>query len=290
MRFESPRRPSLPPRPVRPHRRAWRAGALALLLACAAAPLSAQAPDSARWKTLVTGADGTVLAIDSPTVSRTGDSIFTVRTSLRFPRRVVLASGDTVDREVDTEELDCRGDSARPLLSEEFDGKERVAVTILSEKWAPVAAGRRAVFDAGCVWLLGGFAARLPRSYWLVDVEEQPVLVNHDAVFSALRREYPFRLRESGQTGTVTLRFRVMEDGRPDRASVRVEQFTHPGFSEAAVRVVYAMRFRPARVRGRPVPVWVGMPVQFDLADGPGRVPPGSPPPIPPMPQTPTRL
>jgi len=272
---------------MRRHRRKGRVAALALLLACAAAPLSAQVPDSVRWKTVLTGADGTVLAIDSPTVARTGDSIFAVRTSLRFPRRIALASGDTVDREVDTEEMDCKGDSARPFVSQEFDGAEIVAMTILSRKWGPVASGRRAVFDASCAWLLGGFAVRLPKSYDLTDVEEQPELVNREAVAAAVGREYPRILRAAGQTGTVTLRFRIMEDGRADRGSVSIEQTTHPDFGDAAARVVYAMRFRPARVNHHPVSVWVTLPVTFRLAYGPGSIPPGSPSPLPPLPPSP---
>jgi len=143
------------------------------------------------------------------------------------------------------------------------------------------------VFDASCAWLLGGFAARLPRSYDLREVEEQPELVNREAVGAALTREFPPRLRTSGESGAVTLSFRVMGDGRPDRASVRVEQFTHPDFARAAVRVVYAMRFNPARVHGVAVPVWVTLPVTFSASPGPGRVQPGSPPPLPPLPQMP---
>ena len=196
-------------------------------------------------------------------------AVFTVRTSLRFPRRIAVAAGDTVDREVDTEELNCKGDSARPILSEEYDGAEKVAETMLSREWAPVTPGRRAVFDASCAWLLGGWAARLPRSYNLSDVEEQPELINREAVQSALNREYPQDLRAMGLAGTVLLRFRVMEDGRADRTSVRVEQITHPAFGDAARRVVYAMRFRPARLNGRAVAVWVTIPVVF----GYGRAP-----------------
>jgi TonB family protein len=261
--------------------------ALALLLACAAAPLSAQARDSAAvWKTVLTGPDGTVLAIDSATISRTGDAAFTVRTSLRFPRRIALASGDTVDREVDTEELDCRGDSTRPLLSQEYDGETLVAMTILPKKWAPVAPGRRAVFDASCAWLLDGFAALLPRSYDLADVEEQPELVNREAVAATLSREYPRDLLAQGLSGTVTLRFRIMENGRADRASLTIEQLSHPGFGDAAARVVYAMRFRPARLNGRPVPVWTTLPVAFVISYGPERTAPYDPPP---MPQPPAR-
>jgi TonB family protein len=244
------------------------APALALLLACAAGPLSAQARDSAAaWKTLLTGGDGTVLAIDSAAVSHTGDSTFIVRTALRFPRRIALASGDTVDREVDTEELDCKDGLVRQLRSEEFDGEKMVGMKVLSQEWAPVAPGRRAVFDASCAWLLG-FAARLPRSYDLEEVEEEPELVNRDAVATALRREYPRDLMAMRLTGTAVLSFRIMEDGRVDRASVRVVQLTHPRFGDAASRVVYVMRFRPARLNGRPVPVWVTVPVSFSISYG----------------------
>jgi len=236
---------------------------LVLLLACVAAPLCAQTPEPVAWKTVLTGGDGTVLAIDSLSLSRSGDAIFRVRTSLRFPQRIAVASGDTVDREVDTEELDCRGDSARQILSEEYDGDEKVAETMLSGEWAPVRPGRRAVFDASCAWLVGGWPARLPRSYDAAEVEEQPELINREMVAIALSREYPQDLRAMGLNGTVVLRFRLMEDGRADRATVRVEQITHPGFGDAARRVVYAMRFRPARLNGRAVSVWVTMPVTF---------------------------
>jgi TonB family protein len=261
-------------------------GALAL-----AAPLAAQrTPSASGWRTLLTGEDGTVVAIDSAVVDRTGDSTFTVRTAVRFPRRVALASGDSVDREVDTEELDCAGARSRPMISEVFAGEALVRTTLLSDSWAEVRPGRRAVFDASCAYLLGGFAARLRRSYELSLVEEQPELINRGAVSAALTREYPRNMRAKGQAGTVTLRFRVLEDGTVDRATVLVQQLTHPDFAEAAVRVVNTMRFRPARLRRMPVPVWVTLPVTFRLQMGPPGTPPGTPPDYPPaFPPLPTR-
>jgi TonB family protein len=269
-----------------------RLAVLPLLLACAAAPLAAQdAPPPSAWRTVLTGGDGTTVSIDSATIDRTGDSTFAVRTEIRFPQLVTLPSGERVDREVDAEELDCGGGArSRPLASDLYAGETQVKTTTLSKVWAPVAPGRRAVFDASCAWLLGGFAARLKRSYDERTVEEQPELLNRRAVSAALGREYPPALREMGQTGRVLLRFRVLEDGTVERTTVRVENFTHPGFSEAAVRVVNAMRFRPARVKRAPVPVWVTLPVNFQL-DGPGTIsrPPGTPPPLPPLPSRPRR-
>ncbi|HEV7587827.1 MAG TPA: energy transducer TonB [Longimicrobium sp.] len=263
-----------------------------LLLVVAAPPLAAQhARSTAAWHTLVTGEDGTVVTIDSATVDRTGDSTFTVRTAVRFPRLVATASGDRVDREVDAEELDCAGARSRPLASEVYAGESLVRVTLLSNTWAEVRPGRRAVFDASCAYLLGGFAVRLRKSYDLSRVEEQPELINRGAVSAALSREYPRNMRATGQTGTVTLRFRVLEDGTVDRSTVLVQQLTHPDFAEAAIRVVNTMRFRPARLRRVPVPVWVTLPVIFRLQVGPPSTPPGTPPdyppPFPPLPSRP---
>src|SRR6185295_8807032 len=135
----------------------------------------------------------------------------------------------------------------RPHVSEVFAGETLVRASLLPGEWTPVSPGRQAVFDASCAYLLGGFAVRLRRSYELSRVEEQPELINRGTVSSALSREYPRMMRETRQTGTVTLRFRVLEDGRVDRASVSVMALTHPDFAQAAVRVVYVMRFRQER-------------------------------------------
>jgi TonB family protein len=261
---------------------------LLLPLLLAAAPLAAQGTSpAAGWHTLLTRDDGTVVSIDSATVDRTGDSTFTVRTAVRFPRPVATAMGDSVDLRMETEDLDCASGRSRPLVLEMYAGTGLLRRTSPPQTWAAVDPGRRAVFDAECAYLLGGFAARLPRSYDARMVEEAPELTNRGAVSAALSREYPRGLRAMGQTGTVTLRFRVLEDGRVDRPTIEVEHFTHPDFAQAAVRVVYAMRFRPAKIRHVPVQVWVSLPVTFQLAYGPGTTQPGDPPAIPPLPRRP---
>jgi len=102
-------------------------------------------------------------------------------------------------------------------------------------------------------------------TYELSAVEEQPELTNRGEVARQMSRNYPPLLRDAGVAGTVTIRMRVNEDGRVDAESISVENSTHEAFGDAAKRVVERMRFRPAKVGGRSVKVWVTLPVTFQL-------------------------
>jgi TonB family protein len=99
----------------------------------------------------------------------------------------------------------------------------------------------------------------------LSEVDEQPQLLNRDSISSRLSRNYPPLLRDAGVEGNATVRLRVQRDGSVDQESIQVENATHPMFGEAASRVVERMRFSPAKVHGEPVPVWVTLPVGFQL-------------------------
>lgn len=103
-------------------------------------------------------------------------------------------------------------------------------------------------------------------TYDLGVVEAAPELLNRDEVATALQRNYPPLLRDAGVEGRVMLRYRVTRDGMVDPGSVGVEEASHDAFSEAAVRVVKRMRFRPARYKGSPVPVWVVQPITFQTS------------------------
>lgn len=102
-------------------------------------------------------------------------------------------------------------------------------------------------------------------TYELSAVEEQPELSNRSEVARQLSRNYPPLLRDAGVAGSVTIRMRVNEDGRVDAESISIENSTHEAFDDAAKRVVERMRFRPAKVGGRAVKVWVTLPVAFQL-------------------------
>jgi periplasmic protein TonB len=103
-------------------------------------------------------------------------------------------------------------------------------------------------------------------TYELSAVEELPDLSNRSQVQRSIERNYPPLLRDAGVTGQVLLRFRVNEDGSVDPGSISIESTTHDAFGDAAKRVIERARFRPARVGGRAVKVWVTLPVNFQLA------------------------
>jgi TonB family protein len=103
-------------------------------------------------------------------------------------------------------------------------------------------------------------------TYELSAIEEQPRLQNAAEVARLITTAYPAALADSGIAGHVMLRFRILENGQADPATISAVQSTHPGFAEPAISVARGMRFRPARTGGRPVKVWVDLPIFFRLA------------------------
>jgi TonB family protein len=103
-------------------------------------------------------------------------------------------------------------------------------------------------------------------TFELSAVESPPDLLNREEAAAEISRNYPPLLRDAGVTGSVTLRMRIGSDGVVDPATIEVIESTHEAFAEAATRVASRMRFRPARAQGKRVPVWVTLPVTFQLA------------------------
>lgn len=67
-----------------------------------------------------------------------------------------------------------------------------------------------------------------------------------------------------GSVLRVRLRMRLDREGVPD--SIHVVTPGAPGpFRRAAVRAAKRLRFRPARLYGRPVPVWIELPLTFRI-------------------------
>lgn len=96
-------------------------------------------------------------------------------------------------------------------------------------------------------------------------VEVRPSLRNGDEIDRLVRRLYPSRLRDSGVTGEVALRFVIDAEGRVEPGSIEVVSASHPAFGEAARRAAERFRFTPASVGGRGVRVATTMPIRWTL-------------------------
>lgn len=91
-----------------------------------------------------------------------------------------------------------------------------------------------------------------------------PALRNPAEVGEAIAAEYPVRLRSSGVEGKVLLYFLIdgqgqVRDARVARSSGREE------FDDAALRVARVFAFTPALRQDHPTPVWIALPVTFQL-------------------------
>ena len=73
---------------------------------------------------------------------------------------------------------------------------------------------------------------------------------------------YPDEARESGVQGVVLVQALVIEDGSV--ADCRIVN-SIPLLDEAAIAAVRQWRFKPARTAGKPVAVWLAVPVRFSL-------------------------
>lgn len=99
--------------------------------------------------------------------------------------------------------------------------------------------------------------------YELSDVDELPFLLNRDEFGRALGLSYPPGLRDAGREALVQVRFRIEPDGTTSNPVV-----THSSdreFDAPTLRAVRMMRFFPARLNGRLVPVWAEQPIQWTV-------------------------
>jgi TonB family protein len=91
-----------------------------------------------------------------------------------------------------------------------------------------------------------------------------PQLKNLGDLRAILRRFYPEAERLSGKTGTVVIDLHVDEDGHV--MSVDVVRSATPAFDEAARHVGLLLRFTPAYLGARKVPVKLRQAIQFNLS------------------------
>ncbi|MGK7312741.1 MAG: energy transducer TonB [Candidatus Longimicrobiales bacterium M2_2A_002] len=91
-----------------------------------------------------------------------------------------------------------------------------------------------------------------------------PQLRNSSEVNKALQRYYPPLLRDAGIGGKVNVWFFIDENGRVQRTLVN-ESSGYDAFDQAALKVADIMEFSPAYNRDKKVPVWVAIPITFEV-------------------------
>ena len=91
-----------------------------------------------------------------------------------------------------------------------------------------------------------------------------PQLQNRDEVGRALEREYPSLLRDAGVGGRVDVWIRISETGVVEVVRVQTSS-GQPALDEAAIKVGQVMKFTPAMNRDKQVPVWVSIPITFQV-------------------------
>jgi len=95
-------------------------------------------------------------------------------------------------------------------------------------------------------------------------VEERPELL------SAPPPIYPQLLKQAGIQGRVILHAIVDTTGRVEPASVRIIKSPSPAFDQPTKDWVLKALFRPARLHGRGVRVFINLPVDYSLTRSSG--------------------
>ena len=104
---------------------------------------------------------------------------------------------------------------------------------------------------------------KLPEIDEFVPVEDMPRYDQRE-LGRALR--YPETARRNGLEGEVVLRILIDKTGLV--ADIKVDRSTNPAFEAEAIRAVRKTSFTPAIQQGRPIAVWIQIPVLFKLDDG----------------------
>jgi len=140
---------------------------------------------------------------------------------------------------------------SRPVVREEQRVEPSARPTTSEQRIAEVVGRRRSDFDLSAEPTFTPFTAA-------------PVLMNMAEVQRALVDEYPPVIRDAGMGGVVTVWFFIDEDGLVGQTRVDTSSGL-PELDEAALSVAGVMRFSPARNRDERVPVWVSLPVRFQI-------------------------
>ncbi len=97
-----------------------------------------------------------------------------------------------------------------------------------------------------------------PARFEMGEVDQPPRVIHR------VRPAYPFTARRRGLSGRVTVRFLVDVQGRVNHLTI--VEASPPGVFEKSVRQAVAeWLFKPGLLKGRAVPTWVVLPIEFKL-------------------------
>lgn len=120
-----------------------------------------------------------------------------------------------------------------------------------TEQGEPVYAMSQVVADGG-------------RVYEVDEVEVEPRPRNLPELRRALERAYPSHLRDRGTMGQVNVRLRVDRQGMPH--DMVITRTSNTEFNRPTLESLALLRFRPARLNGQPVDVWVDIPIEWHVS------------------------
>jgi TonB family protein len=92
-----------------------------------------------------------------------------------------------------------------------------------------------------------------------------PRPLNMSSFRRALERAYPAHLRGGRVQGSVLVRMRVNTEGVP--TVPHIVRSSNPEFNQPTLETIVMLRFRPARVDGKPVNVWVELPIEWTISE-----------------------
>lgn len=92
-----------------------------------------------------------------------------------------------------------------------------------------------------------------------------PIFTPYDEapkMLSTIKIAYPKEAKKNGISGTVTVSVLISKTGLVEEAEV-VDGI--PELDEAAVKAIKKVKFKPGKHKGKPVNVWMDIPVRFDI-------------------------
>ena len=161
----------------------------------------------------------------------------------------LLAPGSPIANRTTIVPLPIPGDTSRSAIARsKMMNTPRVGQTLVEAPPSPTSGWR--LSGSHLYWDPGG-AVAAPQQ---VDVFPEQR--------TELAPEYPKAARDAGIQGMVMVTAVVLADGTVGETRV-VKSI--PALDEAAVKAVKQLRFKPGTLNGKPVPVWVGVPVRFTI-------------------------